>query len=70
MAKQAWATLLGFIILSATVAYLGRYETSAMPGGGALVTDRWLGTVSLCSTIAENVTVTCFPRFPAAKRTP
>jgi hypothetical protein len=32
-ASQAWAILIGFIILSATVAFVGRYETSAMPGG-------------------------------------
>jgi hypothetical protein len=64
MTGQAWATLIGFIILSATVPYVGRYETSAMPGGAALVTDRWFGTVSLCAPIEGNITIVCLPRFP------
>jgi hypothetical protein len=67
MTSQAWAILIGFIILSATVAYVGRYETSAMPGGAALVTDRWFGTVRLCTPVGDNVTVLCLPRFPPDK---
>jgi hypothetical protein len=69
MLKSAWAILLGFIILSATIAYLGRYEASAMTGGGALVVDRWTGTVRLCTTVGDNVTVMCFPRFPESRLT-
>jgi hypothetical protein len=64
MTRLAAAVLLGFIILSATIAFLGRYEVSAEPGGAALVTDRWRGTVQLCATPMDNVTVICFPRFP------
>jgi hypothetical protein len=64
MGNQAWMILVGFIILSATIAYLGRYETSPMPGGAVLVTDRWRGKVSLCAPIGDNVTILCFPRFP------
>lgn len=56
--------LVGFVIVAATIAFLFRYDTTPMPGGGALVTDRWLGTVSLCVTPFDNVTVLCFPRFP------
>jgi hypothetical protein len=65
MLKPVWAILLGFIILSATIAYLGRYETSAMPGGAALITDRWTGAVTLCAPTGG--TVMCFPRSPASK---
>ncbi len=66
MFRPSWAILAGFVILSATIAYLGRYEASAMPGGAALVVDRWTGTVKLCTTVGDNVTVMCFPRFPAS----
>jgi hypothetical protein len=64
MTKPAWAILVGFVILSGTIAYLGRYQTSAMPGGGTMVTDRWFGTVNICSQVGAG-TVMCFRRFPA-----
>ncbi|HBK06231.1 MAG TPA: hypothetical protein DDZ81_10245 [Acetobacteraceae bacterium] len=66
---QAWAVLVGFIILSTTIAYMGRYDVSAAPGAAALVTDRWTGTVKMCATVLDNVTVMCFPRFPEAPLT-
>ena len=58
------AVLLGSVLIAATLAYLFRYDITAMPGGAALVTDRWLGTVKLCYTPMDNVTVMCFPRYP------
>ncbi|HTZ69840.1 MAG TPA: hypothetical protein VMB71_04230 [Acetobacteraceae bacterium] len=64
MLNQAWATLLGFVILSLTVAVLARYDAAPMPEGGALITDRWFGTVRFCTAIVDNVTVVCLRRFP------
>jgi hypothetical protein len=65
MNSRPRAILAGMLILSATIAYRDRYSVAAMPGGGALVTDRWRGTVSLCMTPTDNITVVCFPRYPA-----
>jgi hypothetical protein len=60
----AGAILLGFVILAATIAYLGRYETTSNAHGAALVTDRWLGTVRLCGHDMTNGAVVCISEFP------
>jgi hypothetical protein len=61
---QAAAIFLGFVVLSITVCFIGRYETAVTPSGFAIVTDRWLGTVSICGSV-NGTTVFCVPRFPA-----
>lgn len=46
------AVVLAAIILAATAAWLGRYETTAASAGGSVavaVTDRWTGTTQVCA---------------------
>ena len=66
--SSAWATLLGFIILSATIAYLGRYDVGNAGGGFSSVTDRWAGTVTLC--LNSPGPTFCFSVFPQRPRLP
>ena len=45
------AVVLAAVILAATVAWIGRYETTAASGPDGVsvfITDRWLGTTKLC----------------------
>ena len=48
MTRIAFAIVFGSMVLSATVAYLGRYETTQGAGQRYFITDRWTGTVSAC----------------------
>jgi hypothetical protein len=65
--RIAAAVLMGFIIMALTLAWLGRYETTAQRGG-VYVTDRWAGTVSYCLGYGANAE--CLPVFPPANPPP
>ena len=55
--KMSAALLLGFVILAVTIAYLGRYGTTATGEGGnamVFVTDRWTGQTWMCRSSASS----------------
>lgn len=49
MGRITAAILLGFVLLTAAIIWLGRYQTTTAEAGHFYVTDRWTGLVFRCA---------------------
>lgn len=61
--------LLAYLVTAFVVfAWMFRLDISGGSGGAAVINDRWLGTVQICSMGSGGQPSLCFPLYPAPSK--